>query len=1117
MMKLPYVLAVFLAVLVYICPVSAQMSKLNSTSMPDARTFAEIFQKGPGRDFSTGPLGVWNDLLTEEQVRSMLRDLVSQNLKQVWITPRSGTMTPYLSDEWFARWREALDEAEKLDMNLWIYDEDYCPSGFAGGLVPDALPDSRGMGLCFEEIEHLDKTDASAMTSVFPAGFGEFDEFINNDNFYYVFELLSEPNVTATGYRRIQRDQMEVGKKYIVGKAQYVPASSQFAGKWYVDLLKKGVTEKFIEITFDAYKQRFSDQFGRRIPGIFTDEPHLAGLYVRTWVTWNAEIPQLFEEKFGYSLIDHLPSLYKPVGNWKKVRHNYHALLLELFAERWGKFCFEWCEANNLEFTGHYWEHEWGNTSFGPDNMAMYIWHQRPCIDILTNQYSEKVNAQFGSVRAVKETSSVMNQMGRARGLCELYGSGGWDLRFEDMKRQADWLLVLGVNTINEHLSHLTIRGARKRDHPQSFSYHASWWPAYHIMANRNARLQYALSQGKQVNRILVIEPTTTTWMYQGEIPDIWQQDDDTTKLGNIKNSFHDFVNDLEKANVEYDLGSEDTMRRVGAVNDGSPLAVGQAVYDIVVLPQYMENIESSTLNLLASTAKRIKVYYFEEPQFVNGATPIGHDAQRLRQLFDSLNAIKVESEEEVIRLCKTRVNDDGFHLDPDTEPASGNVYHHRRRLGDQEVVFIANVSITESSGGWVYSTKHDVEKWCLDTGKQTRYPYELSGNDWVKFRYELPPCGSLLVVLSEGNRTGYATAKESVSAIPPKSEMKITRLEPNVLAVDYMDITIKDETRKDVYFHRANQWVFEKNGKEIDLFQNPWEYRVQFKDELITMKFPDGSGFTATYKFTIRDQVPGDLAMVIERADLYEITCNGKSVNVDTEKWWLDKSFYKLELSGVAQIGENLVSITAKPMTIYHELEPAYLLGDFSLESAEHGFVVCPPKQLQLCISQAQEEIADHTPRLELVEPRQGWNRQGMPFYSHGVAYSTIFDLPVMKIGERVYVKLSDSPMGWYGAVAKVMVNGKEAGHIGWAPWKLDVSEFVKQGENTIDVIVIGTPKNLLGPHHAGKLRGSGGPWLFGEAPTLQPSGDCYDTIGYGLFENYELQITNGTIPNPG
>ena len=87
-----------------------------------------------------------------------------------------------------------------------------------------------------------------------------------------------------------------------------------------------------------------------------------------------------------------------------------------------------------------------------------------------------------------RELSSVANQLGMNRTLCEVYGAGGWDLRFEDMKRIGDWLEVLGVNTLNQHLSYVTIRGARKRDHPQSFSYHEPWWDAYHVSAEYLAR-----------------------------------------------------------------------------------------------------------------------------------------------------------------------------------------------------------------------------------------------------------------------------------------------------------------------------------------------------------------------------------------------------------------------------------------------------------------------------------------------------------------------------------------------------------------------------------------------------------------------------------------------------
>ena len=111
------------------------------TSEQVKRVFAN-----PPREYSSGPLWVWNDRLTPEQIVSTMQDMASQHVRQVFVHPRPGLMTPYLSDEWFDLWRVALKEAERLDMNVWIYDENSYPSGFAGGFVPRLMPEAMSMG-----------------------------------------------------------------------------------------------------------------------------------------------------------------------------------------------------------------------------------------------------------------------------------------------------------------------------------------------------------------------------------------------------------------------------------------------------------------------------------------------------------------------------------------------------------------------------------------------------------------------------------------------------------------------------------------------------------------------------------------------------------------------------------------------------------------------------------------------------------------------------------------------------------------------------------------------------------------------------------------------------------
>lgn len=992
----------------------------------------------PPREFSTAPLWVWNDMLTDDQVLGTLRDLAAQDVKQAFVHPRPGLMTPYLSDEWFRLWKLALKEAERLDMNLWIYDENSYPSGFAGGFVPEAMPESRGRGLGFAEAAKPPAwTDATVA----------------------VYRLTDSgyENVTA----KVRAGENPAEGRYLTVSVMRAKPSPWHGGKYYVDLLYPGVTEKFLAITLDPYLREVGNQFGKRVPGVFTDEPELrpAG-----GIPWTDDLPQLFEKRWGYRLTDHLPALREPVGDWKRVRHNYLQTVLETFIERWAKPYYKYCERAGLEFTGHYWEHEWPNCISVPDNMAMSAWQQRPGIDTLMNQYREDTHAQFGNIRAAKEISSLANQLGRSRTLSEIYGAGGWDLRFEDMKRIGDWLQVLGINTLDQHLSYVSIRGARKRDHPQSFSYHEPWWEAYHLSASYFTRLSYALTRGEQVNKILVIEPTTSAWMYNtaGKNP---------PELEKIGEDFQNLVTALEKAQVEYDLGCENVLAQHGSVASES-LRVGKRSYRTVVIPPRTENLNAKTVDLLAGflNVGGTILSCSEPPERLDGAL-----SGQGNQLAQSAGWKRVEPA--TLPDLLLAENRDGFSI-RHRAGSKGILLHHRRQLEDGQLLFLVNTSIENPAGGYLESPARSIERWDLDTGTSAPYPMEAGGR-LSRVAFDLPPCGSLLLFLSRDEHAPAATSPASSRIqIDATSAPQIRRLEPNVLVLDYVDVSAGGETRKDSYFYQAAQFVFQKNGME----RNPWDSAVQFKDELITRKFPADSGFQATYRFTIRDEVPPALFLVVERPDLYVIAVNGKPVSPIKGAWWLDRAFGKLDIRSAARVGENEISLKASPFTIYHEVEAVYVLGDFALTPVDKGYAIIP----------------DHPMKLG------DWNAQGYPFYSAGVSYVQQFRAG--RSAREYRVKLSR----WYGSVAKVTVNGRLGGYIASTPWEVDVTKLVRAGRNTVKVEVVGTLKNTLGPHHGNPAPGTAWPAMFQKGPYPgPPPGRQYSTVGYGLLEPMELLQT--------
>ncbi len=938
----------------------------------------------PTREYATAPLWVWNDHLTAQQIRETLQDLAGQQVRQAFVHPRPGLMTPYLSEEWFALWKVALEEAERLDMNLWIYDENSYPSGFAGGWVPERMPDSRGRGLRWEEVAQ--PGDLSA-------------------------DVLGVYRLTAEGYEDVtpaaRRGAELSPSRYFVVRVARAPDADWTANRCYVDLLHPGVTEKFIELTLEPYRKHFGKEFGGRIPGWFTDEPHLAPFGAPHW---SDHLPTAFRARWGYDLIPHLPSLQLPLGDWRRVRHNYFQLLLEQFIERWAKPCYEYCERHQLEFTGHYWEHGWPNAGHGGDNMAMYAWHQRPAIDNLMNDYSEDVNGQFGNSRTVKELSSVANQLGRRRTLCEAYGAGGWDLRFEDMKRIGDWLYVLGVNTLDEHLSYITIRGTRKRDHPQSFSYHAPWWRDYHVMAEYFTRLSVAMSHGEQRNQILVLEPTTTAWMYQ---PD----PSGGTRLRQIGQSFQNLVQELEQRQVEYDLGCEDILARHGDVAGCSEesaeaddvaawFVVGQRKYHTLVLPDGTENLNAPTVQLLTRFLDAGGCVLSSEsvPEFVDGVR-----SERPGELARRPTWRKVRPE--VLPQHLAEQTHDGFSIRR-REGDRGLLFHHRRQLADGQLLLLVNTSIEQTSAGAIVAPAKGVEQWCPFTGTARAYPFSPDG-DGVSLAFELPPCGSLLLWLSKEPGTPSVAEEGSEAVLPPSGPVQVRRVDPNVLTLDFLDLTVGDQMSPSLYCYEATRQLFQHYGWP----KNPWDHAVQFRDEIIRQKFPADSSFTARYHFRIENAVPKGLAVVVERPDLYQVDCNGQSVEAVTGDWWLDRSFGRMDVSGVARVGDNTLTLHASPMSVFHEIEAAYVVGDFSLRSTESGFCIEPSRLLSL----------------------GPWKEQGLPLFGHTVAYHTAYELK--ETNGRYRVRLPS----WLGSVAEVDCNGQAAGLCVSRPWEVDVTDLVR------------------------------------------------------------------------
>jgi len=83
--------------------------------------------------------------------------------------------------------------------------------------------------------------------------------------------------------------------------------------------------------------------------------------------------------------------------------------------------------------------------------------------------------------------------------------------------------------------------------------------------------------------------------------------------------------------------------------------------------------------------------------------------------------------------------------------------------------------------------------------------------------------------------------------------------------------------------------------------------------------------------------------------------------------------------------------------------------------------------------------------------------------------------------------------------------VNGSDAGKILWRPFELDITPFLRAGSNELEIEVVSSRQNTLGPLH--EWEGDDNMWVgpnaFEQDPMLREEFSLFD---YGLLGGAEL-----------
>jgi hypothetical protein len=967
----------------------------------------------PALDLRGAPFWSWNDRLDPEELARQARDMKAHGMGGFFMHSRDGLETVYMGPEWRECVRETVRVAEQEGMGAWLYDEDRWPSGAAGGLVPAAGGDAFRAKVVTLEVTDTAPEPTDDVLALFRA------------------TLQDKAVLAAERLDSAWPETLGEGETYLVFRREISGPSEWFNQDAYADNLNPDAVRCFIDTTYEPYYQEVGHAFGKAVPGIFTDEPNVFAVQVRSGLPalpWTDGLPAYYAERRGHDLLDTLPWLFLQGDRSTKARHDYWYTISQRFTEAFSKQLGEWCEAHGLAFTGHYlMENDLGmGTLRGGAIMPHYRYQHVPGIDMLTEQNHE--------VLTIKQCSSVASQLGRKRVLSELYGCTSWEFTFEGQKWVGDWQYVLGVNLRCQHLALYTLRGCRKRDYPPAFNYNTTWWPYNGVVEDYFARVGRVLTEGEAVRDVLMIHPIATVWAMMGEGQEQTAQAD---LYGERLNSF---LEAILSTHYDCDLGDEQIMAEESRIQ-GRELWVGRRAYRVAVISEETTTLLSSTVTLLETLLDNGgRVIVVGEPPAMIEAEP----SERIVTLWQHRNVVRIADRRDLRSALEASVPR-RVSLRTTRGKEAASVLYMQRAAGGRNAYFIFN---GDRANGYDLEVslqgKGRLEEWDPLTGEMT----ELSGDDSVpgsiRFATHLGPAGSRIFVIDPAGTLMPGTGRAEVvhhrslrAALNSRfigPSCSFSRTDPNILTLDMCQYSLQGSSWSDTMeVWRTQDAIRFALGMRPNYYNGlPQRYKWAIQPHA-----NDGAEAALRFSFEVEAVPAGHTYLLVEGASQFEITLNGARVDNTAEGWYLDRSMHKVALPAL-QKGTNVLELRCG-YTNHMELEDIFVLGDFGV-SLERT-IIAEPRLLHF----------------------GDWTSQGYPHYAGGMIYHGSYRYePSADKRIRLY-------LGQYEAVhVTVSVNGVLTGHIPWISANgLDITDVLREGENTVDIQVVSSPRNMLGPLH--------------------------------------------------
>lgn len=473
---------------------------------------------------------------------------------------------------------EGVKAMRKNGLRVWIYDEDGYPSLGAGGRVLEADPSLEALEMVYDK------------DSKTPFSIRRCYEFTHACNNFYMARRYPNP-------------------------------------------LDQKATQKFLELTHQAYFNHLGPELYGQVEAFFTDEPSMMAVNLGQlrddvrknvkvkdpvdpdkknlpMVSWTEDLPEKYKARYGEELMPVIASLFSGKEEKDKVvRQKFWSLLAELDRDYYYKAIQKWCKTTREKnkdkgpvASGHGLREEnpSNHVSLDGNKLLVSSGFDIPGLDQLSSDPTIWGESAWMAT-FFPNSSAVLNRQRRV--MCEmsdfdqtLNGKGPADV--QHMQAATAWQMAFGVTDFN--LYYTITYGDKFSNRKEA---------AYREYCNFVGRVNSILMEATPVRKTLLYYPIYD--LQREYIPTAekmsWRTQSELTKT--VEFSFRDLGANLLKAQTQFVLVDYLTLEKA-IVNADGTIQIGNSQYSSLVFPKGITLPASVAPVLEQAKSKGLKIVY---------------------------------------------------------------------------------------------------------------------------------------------------------------------------------------------------------------------------------------------------------------------------------------------------------------------------------------------------------------------------------------------------------------------------------------------------------------------------------------------------------------------------